>query len=375
MTHHSPIYFDNNATTELGIESLQAMLDEMKKPASNPSSIHLWGRESKKRLSNARSKIAHFLNVSPTEILFTSGGTEGLNLLIKGLAQKGDVLTTKLEHAAILNTLKSFKKSDEIHFIPVDETGQIDPSEIEQRLSPSIKTIILSAVNSETGCKINLDHIAQIAEKANVHLIVDGVALLGKEAFVIPSGVTAMAFSAHKFHGPKGIGFCYINEYASPFISTMTGGPQELNRRGGTENLIGIMGLAAAIENLSRFQDDYTKQMLMLRQTFETKLLNEIQGVEINGAGTRICNTSNIYFKGIDAETLLILLDMQNIMASHGAACSSGGLTPSHVLLGMGYSLERAKHSIRFSFSRLNTLEEVDQVISALKRLLHSISG
>ncbi|MDN3504266.1 MAG: cysteine desulfurase family protein [Rhabdochlamydiaceae bacterium] len=364
------IYFDNNATTSCAKEVILAMEKEIRLGPSNPSSIHKFGREAKKRLYRARSHIASYLNVFPSELVFTSGGTESLNLVIRGFAHLGDIITTKIEHASLYNTVRLVKSEDQIHYVEVDEKGVATIEAIQSKITPKTKLLILSAVNSETGAMLNLEAIAQLAENESLILIIDGVALLGKEAFTIPSGVSAMVFSAHKFHGPKGVGFHYINEFAPPIKSFQVGGSQESTKRAGTENLLGIMGLEAAILRLQFKQLDITNHLLNLRTRFENSIFEQIKGCKVNGSSKRVCNTSNIFFEDIDAETLLILLDQNNIMASHGSACSSGALEPSRVLLNMGYSKKRAKQSIRFSFSVDNTMEEVDIVIKTLSSII-----
>lgn len=221
------------------------------------------------------------------------------------------------------------------------------------------------AVNNETGAKTPWREIADLAESRGIPFIVDGVALIGKEAIApLPKGVTAMAFSGHKFHAPKGVGFFYLKAGVT-FNPLIFGGGQEGQKRGGTENFIGILGMKRAIEQLQEAPP--FEKLLSLRTHFENKLQADIPGILINGEGERCSNISNIAFDAVDGESLLFNLDLKGIQASHGSACSSGSLEPSRILLAMGYPLSRARSSIRFSFSRLNTTEEVDKLIALLK--------
>ncbi|MBF5058631.1 cysteine desulfurase family protein [Candidatus Neptunochlamydia vexilliferae] len=357
------IYLDNNATTPLDPTVLDAMIAELAALPHNPSSFHSFGQEGKKVLSQSRSTIANCLGVKSSEILFTSGGTEGLNLLIRGLDTR-HIVTTAIEHAAIHHTVESL--SAQVTTLPVDTHGAPYPT----TLPAGATLLILSAVNSETGVKIDLETWASLAKRAGIPFIVDSVALLGKEPFTIPDGVTGMAFSAHKFHGPKGVGFIYLRT-GTPLTPLITGGGQEKNLRGGTENLPAIVGVTRAIELLT--EENPFPYLQSLRKLFESELLREIPDLEINGDGPRIANTSNLYFPGVEGESLLIALDMEGIAASHASACASGALEPSRILLGMGYSKERAASSLRFSFSRMNTPEEIkkatETVASLVKRL------
>lgn len=347
------IYLDNNATTQILPEVLEAMLSELKGPPSNPSSTHFFGREAKKKLSAARESIAAYLKVKPQEIFFTSGGTEGLNMLLK--PAKGHIITSNVEHSAVYKTLKG-----DITYLNVGTYGDVTPEAVKAAITDKTTLIVLSAVNNETGVKTDLQAIGKIALEANIPFIVDGVALLGKEHFSIPPGVSAIAFSGHKIHAPKGIGFifCRSNYKLEPLL---TGGDQEFSKRAGTENLAGIIGLAKAIELIN------PGKMEILRNRFEEQLKDK---TEINGTGPRICNTSNLFFPGIDGETLLIKLDQAKIAASHGSACASGALEPSRILQNMGYPKARVLSSLRFSLSRLTTEQEIDTAVQTIISLI-----
>ncbi|MBI3212061.1 MAG: cysteine desulfurase, partial [Simkania negevensis] len=331
----------------------------------NPSSAHSFGQKGKALLSASRQKIAHFLKVKPSEILFTSGGTESMNLLIRGSIKdtSSSILTSNLEHPAVFETIKELeKKGASITWLSPGIWGTPTPEMIRSALRPTTQLIILSAVNSETGAKLDLEKVAAVALEANIPLIIDGAQLLGKERFSIPPGVVGMGFSGHKIHAPKGSGFIFLRT-GYPLIPLFTGGLQEKGMRSGTENLPAIMGLAKAIEILEKEIDSASLHMKKLRDLFEELLHKNMPGCKVNGEGPRISNTSNLFFEGIDGESLLIHLDLKGIAASQGSACSSGALEPSRILLNMGYSIERALSSLRFSFSRSNTEEEVREAM------------
>lgn len=343
----------------------QAMLQEMQMGAANPSSVHEMGRKARARLIAARDQIAAFFKVSPTEVLFTSGATEGMNALLQGMDLKGKhVISSAAEHALVINCLNRLDST----FLPPGLWGAVTVEQVRAALKPNTALIVLMAVNNETGVKTDIEGIASLAAEKGIPFFVDGVALIGKEAFSFVEGISAMVFSAHKFHGPKGVGFTLLRKglKLKPFL---VGGMQEYEKRAGTENLPGIMGLAAAIKKLEQVQQ-YQSQMQLLRDTFEKRVLELFPNASINGLGPRICNTSNICFTGIDGESLLMQLDLEGVMASHGSACSSGALQPSRVLLNMGLSRDQVRSSLRFSFSRFNTLFEIEKSLSVLNRKL-----
>ncbi|MDR3623569.1 MAG: cysteine desulfurase family protein [Chlamydiales bacterium] len=365
-----PIYLDNNATTSLDKEVLHAMLEDLENIPLNPSSTHFFGREAKAKLAFARESVAHFFNVSPSEVIFTSGGTEALNQIIRGIDLKGGhVITSNAEHSAVNKTLQSIKDI-EVTQLPVGSWGAVLPEDVQHALQPNTKLIALIGANNETGVKTDIEAIGMIASARNIPFIVDAVSWIGKEPFIMHKGILAIAASGHKFHGPKGSGFLILrkNLKCSPLI---TGGSQEYGKRGGTENLAGILGIAKALTLLQN-QDNITNYTKALRDHLEKGLLN-IEGVSINGEGPRISNTTNLAFHGIDAEALLIHLDLSQIAASHGSACNAGALEPSRVLLNMGLSRKVVKSSIRFSLSRNNTKEEIDTAIEIIKNLVSKL--
>ncbi len=367
------IYLDNNATTQIDVRVREAMESELREFYGNPSSVHSFGQACRKRLTQARHSIASFLQVKANELVFTSGGTESLNMVIRGLVEAAapcHVISSSVEHSAVYSTLKLLEESGaKVDFIPPGLSGAVTPAAVKAALRPNTRLISLMAVNNETGVKTDIEGIAEIAKEAKVPFLVDGVALLGKELFTIPSGVSAMCFSGHKFHAPKGIGLAFIRN-SLKLRPLITGGDQEYGRRGGTENIPGIIAMAKAIELLSTELPQAEERMEMLRDRLESELMQRLDGVSINGKGPRVVNTSNLSFEGVEGETLLTTLDLEGIAVSHGSACSSGALEPSRILLNMGIDPKIAQSSIRFSLSRFTTLEEINSCIDVVVRLI-----
>ncbi|MBY0529500.1 MAG: cysteine desulfurase [Rhabdochlamydiaceae bacterium] len=367
------IYLDNNATTGLDPRVLEAMLPELSLVPSNPSSTHSFGQEARKRLLKARETLASFFRVKPHEVIFTSGGTEAMNLLIHGILEPpftGHVITSDVEHSCVDKALKAYaQKGVPITFVPVGLWGAVRPEAIEEAIRSDTRAIILSAVNNETGVKIDLNAIAEIADRAKIPLIIDGVCLVGKELFDLPPAVLGLGASAHKFHGPKGVGFAIVRS-SLKLSPLFVGGDQEYQKRAGTENLPGIVGLAKAIELLNEEMPQASLRMRTLRENFEKQLMQRLDPVIINGAGPRICNTSNLAFRDVQGEDLLMLLDLNGVAASHGSACSSGALEPSRVLTQMGIPHSLAKASIRFSLSRFTTQEEMERCTEILVKIV-----
>ncbi|MES2344785.1 MAG: cysteine desulfurase family protein [Chlamydiota bacterium] len=363
------IYLDNNATTCVDPRVVEAIHKELLRVPSNPSSMHYFGQEARKRLLHAREIIASFLICKPQEIIFTSGATESLNTLLNGI-KASHIISSNIEHASVYNTLKNIeKKGTRITFLSPDATGSIDPQAVRESIKTDTGLLVFAAANSETGVKNDIEALAHLATSSNIPLIVDGVALLGKEPFQIPLGVSAMAFSGHKLHAPQGIGFTFIRS-SFKITPLFTGGDQEYSKRAGTENLPGIVALARAIEILKEIQPEATEHMRRLRDHFENTLKTRFNDIVINGNAPRIPNTSNLSFLGIDGETLLIQLDRAGIAASHGSACASGALEPSRILTHMQLSKERIRSAIRFSLSRFTTQDEIDHTINIITNIL-----
>jgi cysteine desulfurase len=363
------IYFDNNATTPLDPKIVPLLSQALLWDPYNPSSVHTYGQKGKRILNQARESIASYLKVKPSEIIFTSGGTESMNLVINGVVSAGNfdtILTTRIEHACVYESCIELKKNGyPIHFLEVNTSGTIQVDQLKEFPRGKKTCLILSSVNSETGVLLPLEEIKAFARNENITLILDGVAHLGKSSLSIDKSITAIGFSGHKIHAPKGIGFFYLKE-GTPFKKSSFGGPQEFSKRPGTENLFAIYGLKLSIEQYIEKEAEITANLIHLRTTFEDSLLSLLSGCSINGEGVRVPNTVNIHFDGVDGETMLIHLDQKGLCASMGSACSSGALEPSRVLIEMGYSKLRAKESLRFSFSKFNTLDEVEKAVKII---------
>ncbi|MBI3236660.1 MAG: cysteine desulfurase [Chlamydiales bacterium] len=372
------IYLDNNATTQVDPRVFKIVADELQAPPSNPSSAHWFGQEAKKRLICAREQIAGYLKVKPQEILFTSGGTESMNLLIHGLllhTKKGHLLTSNIEHPCVHKTLESYASQGlDIEELPTGLFGAVQVEQIARAIRPDTNAMVFTAVSSETVVKHDIQAIGELCHRHGIPLIIDGVALLGKEIFEIPPGVMAIGFSGHKIHAPKGVGFAYLRSHLQ-IAPHHLGGEQEYGKRAGTENLPAILGLAHAVSLLEKTQEEDLRRIGALKEHLESVLCKEIPPVVINGLGPRVANTSNLCFPGVDGEDLLLFLDLAGIAISHGSACSSGSLEPSRVLINMGLQMTLAKSSIRFSLSRYTTKEEIDfcieKVIEIVNKLRH----
>jgi cysteine desulfurase len=367
------IYLDNNATTPLDPRVINAMQETLTPIPFNTSSVHSFGQEAKKLLTTSRDTLAHALHVKPHQIVFTSGGTEALNFLIRGfysLFPGCHILTSNVEHPAVHETLKSLHAN--ITYLNAGLWGALHPHQIEEAITPATHLIVLTAANNITGVETDIAAIASIAEKYNIHFIVDAVQLLGKKIFHIPSGISALAFSAHKLHGPLGIG-CALLQTRDQLPPLITGGPQENARRAGTPNLLGIVGFAKAAELLANELPAATEKMVALRNRLTDSLMQTIGNIVVHGQGPRLCNTVHIGFPGADGETLLMQLDLAGIAVSHGSACTSGGLEPSPILLNMGIPLSVARSSLRFSLSRFTTQDDIDFTIDTITRILKGL--
>jgi cysteine desulfurase len=373
------IYLDNNATTAVDPLVYDEMLWALKEGWGNPSSTHHIGQVAKKKLTECKLEAAAFFGVRPSELFFTSGATEALNTAIRSYFfadSSGHIVTSSLEHEAVYQTCRWLeKKGGEVTYLsPYKGEGAVHPLQVLEAVRRDTRLISLIWANNETGALLDLEKIANFAQEREIPLLIDGVAFLGKENYRLPAGVTAACFSSHKIHGPKGVG-ALIFRPKKGWVPLISGGPQEEGKRGGTENVMAIVGFVKALKLLKEKQQESINQMRVLRDLFEEQLLLHNEGVAINFRGLRVCNTTNICFEGVGGETLLIALDRLNIAASHGAACSSGALEPSRVLLNMGISKEKASQSLRFSFSRMNTKEEILLAVKIITQILASLRG
>jgi cysteine desulfurase len=372
------IYLDANASTFLDPRVFQVLIQQLQEEEGNPSSIHAHGRQSRRKLEESRLIIAKFLKVKPNEIIFTSGGTEGAYLLLHGLLKRfanGHLITSNVEHPCVYETVKNFENAGyQATYLSTGLHGAVHPDQVKDALRPDTRLITLMAANNETGVKTDLQAIAEIALEAQVPFIVDGVALLGKEPFQIPRGISAMFFSGHKIHAPKGIGFCFCRQ-SLKLLPLFSGGNQEFHRRAGTENLPGIAALAEAVHILDKEQILITDQLRERRDELEKMLINQLDGISVNGEGPRIVNTVNLSFEGVDGESLLLNLDLEVISASHGSACSSGALEPSRVIMNMGIPSKQARSAIRFSVGRNTTQEEIFEAAEIIKKIVKRLRG
>lgn len=365
------IYLDHNATTPLDPSILKILIHELSEIEGNPSSIHMEGQKARKALENSRQIIARYLNVKPQEIIFTSGGTEGASLLLQGFFAntfQGHMITSNVEHSCIYQTVKNLERRGcEVTFLPVGLWGAVKPESLKEAIQSNTKLIVLTAVNNETGVMTDIEAVACIAEEAGIPLIVDGVAWLGKENFSVHKGISALFFSGHKIHAPKGIGVVFVRQNLK-LTPLFFGGGQEYNRRAGTQNLPAIIAFAGAVELLISNQSAYTAHMCKMRDRLEDGIKKNLKEISINGMGPRVCNTTNISFLGVDGESLLMGLDREGLAVSHGSACASGAREISRILLNMGLPLKIAQSAIRFSTSRFTTESEIDKAVELIVR-------
>jgi len=367
------IYFDNSATTRLDDEVLQEMMPYLTEEYGNASSIYKLGRNNRNAVETAREKIARAINAEPEEIYFTSGGTESDNTAIRGIAynnkKKGNhIITSKIEHPAILETCKQLEKEGfEVSYINVNEKGLIDLEELEKSIKNTTTLISVMFANNEIGTIQPIKEIGEIAKGNNIYFHTDAVQAVGSlKIDVKEMNIDSLSMSAHKFYGPKGIGVLYVKK-GMVFQKFMNGGHQERNKRAGTENVPAIVGMGKAIEIAYRDLDKHSKKIKELRDYYVEQVQKRIPYIKINGdMEKRLHGNSNISFRFIEGEGLLLNLDLKGICASSGSACTSGSLDPSHVLLAIGLPHEIAHGSLRISIGKYNTKEEVDFLVDNL---------
>jgi cysteine desulfurase len=371
------VYLDNNASTPVLPEVLEAMLPYFSEHAGNASSIHHHGQETRAAVERARESVAALLGCRASEIVFTSGGTEADNLAIFGMVRPGDhVIASAIEHHAVLNACKHLQSmGTELSYVPVDGIGQIDPADIRRALRPNTRLITTIWANNETGVLQPVDEIGQIAAEADVYFHTDGVQAAGK----IPVEVAKIAcdllsISGHKIHAPQGVGALYVRK-GTLLQPMLHGGRHERSRRAGTENVPGIVGLGKAAElAIQALQRGEDKKMAAMRDRLESAILGEVEATGVNGAGApRVPNTSNIYFDYIEGEALVIALDLKGLAVSTGAACSSGALEPSHVLMAMGLQPDRARASLRFSLGKQNPPADVEFALTLIPQTVNRL--
>jgi cysteine desulfurase len=364
------VYLDNNATTPVLPEVFEAMKPFYLERFGNASSIHHYGQHARAAVERARAAVAALFNARPAEVVFTSGGTEGDNAAIFGLVSKGDhVVTSTIEHSAVLNTCKRLEQMGcEVTYVPVTGRCEVDPDEVRKALRPNTRLISIMMANNETGVLQPVEEIGKVAREADVFFHTDAVQAAGKVPIDVEKiGCDVLSISGHKIHAPQGTGAMYIRKgtLIQPLIY---GGSHERQRRAGTENLPGIVGLGKAAELATEWlKSDGPAEMAAMRDRLQARVLEELESAGVNGAGAvRVPNTTNLWFDYIEGEALVIALDLKGLAVSSGAACSSGAIEPSHVLLAMGLPHERARSSVRISLGKQTTQEDIDFAISVI---------
>ena len=372
------VYFDYNATTPLSASVADRVAASTRDLFGNPSSVHYFGQQAKAALDEARTAVAALVGGDPSEIVFTSGGTEADNFALRGAAEAAEptgrrhLVASAIEHEAVLNTLKALaRRGWRTTLIPLDQSGILSPDRVRDALADDTALVSVMHANNEIGTIQPIADIARLAHERGALMHTDAVQSVGKIPVDVRTlGVDLLSLSAHKFNGPKGAGALWIKR-GTRMQPILTGGKHERSRRAGTENVPGIVGLgAAAVEARQKLAPEAAR-VSALRDRLEAGILGAVPDTAVNGARSpRVPNTTNISFDGVEAESLLIALDLEGIAVSTGSACSSGTLEPSHVLKAMGFPAHRTQNSLRFSLGLFSTEEEVDRVVEALPRLV-----
>ncbi len=368
------VYLDNNASTPMLPQVMDAMRPYFEEHFGNASSIHHHGQETRAAVERARESVAALVGCRPSEIVFTGGGTEGDNLAIFGLARPGDhIITSTIEHHAVLNACKHLEAAGvEVSYVPVDGRCLVDPDDVRRALRPNTKLITVMMANNEIGVLQPVEEIGKIAAESDVYFHTDGVQAAGKvDIDVKRIGCDLLSISGHKMHAQQGVGALYVRK-GTILQPMLYGGNHERSRRAGTENVPGIVGLGKAAEIAGDgLKAGDLEVMGRLRDRLEKSILSATEATGVNGEGApRVPNTTNIYFDYIEGEALVIALDLKGLAVSTGAACSSGAIEPSHVLTAMGLAPERARASLRFSLGKQNTADDVDFALSLIAPIL-----
>lgn len=368
------VYADYNATTYVREEVLKEMMAYFSENFGNASSSYYLGRTSKEAMDTARKKVAQAINASENEIYFTASGSEANNLAIRGIAYankyKGNhIITSKIEHPAVLNTCKALEKEGfEVTYLSVDSKGFVNLNELRGSITNKTILVTIMTANNEIGTIQNIEEIGKITMFKEVYFHTDAVQAIGNvKVDVKAMNIDALSMSAHKFYGPKGIGAVYIKDGIN-FNSLITGGHQEKGKRAGTENVPAIVGMGKAIELACNEMDEYNKKQFELREYTIKRITDEISSVRINGdLEKKLPGNVNITIEGVEGSALMLMLDMKGICVSTGSACSTGSLIPSHVLKAIGLDDVAARSTIRISYGKSNSIEDVDYIVDALK--------
>lgn len=371
------IYLDYAATTGVKDEVLKEMLPYFGIEYGNPSSIYGIGRHAKKAIEEARQRVARAINAQPKEIYFTGCGSESDNTALKGIARSlknrgNHIITSKIEHHAILNSCKSLEKEGfEVTYLNVDKEGLINLQELENSITNNTILISIMTANNEIGTIQPIKEIGQIAKEHNVYFHTDSVQAIGNlKIDVNQMNIDSLSMSAHKFYGPKGVGALYVRD-GVPFEKLQDGGHQEKDKRAGTENTAGIVGLGKAIELAYKNIDSYNKKLLDLREYYFSRIEQEFSEVKINGhRNKRLPGNANVSFKGVNGGDLLLRLDEMGICASTGSACNSASAEPSHVLVAIGVEPEYLQGSLRTTFGEKTRRDDIDYLVTCLKKII-----
>jgi cysteine desulfurase len=379
MTDNEIIYLDNNATTQLDPAVIEEMLPFLTRYYGNPSSGYSFAALARKAINLARERLAALLGCEPADIVFTSGGTESDNAVINSALQPERpgkyVITSAVEHSAVLRPCQDLaKRGCAVTFLGVDGHGNLDLAELEAAIRPGTALVSIMWANNETGVIFPIEKIAEICREKGVMFHTDAVQATGKMPMRLrDTAINFLSLSAHKFHGPKGVGALYIRR-GTDFDPLVAGGGQENARRGGTENVAAIVGLGKAAELALKYIAEGGCNIRSMRDRFEKSVLEAVSGASVNGASAlRLSNTSSLSFEGIESSAALLLLDRQGICCSAGSACRTGSQEASHVLRAMNPSADGARRSLRFSLGRFNTDAELDRVIEIVPKVIEKL--
>jgi cysteine desulfurase len=374
------IYLDHNATSPPAAEVVEAVTRVLHEEFGNPSSIHSYGQRAKAAVDDARTEVARLIGAEPADVVFTGSGTEADNLALRGVIDaappaRARLVVGSVEHEAVLTTARALaRRGVGITFLPVDSDGVVQPASLESALGDDVALVSVMLANNETGVIHPVADLARLARPRRVIVHTDAVQAAAKiPVDVAALGIDLLSVAGHKFGGPKGVGALWIRR-GTPVAGVITGGRQERNRRAGTENVPAIVGFGVAARLASARLSAESSRQAALRDRLEAGILESIAGTAVNGAGARrIPNTTNIAFEKVEAESLLIALDLEGIAVSTGSACSSGALEPSHVLRAMGLPHARVQSSIRFSLGSTTTEQDIDRVLTVLPPLVQRL--